>query len=214
MATLDELGLAEDTVVVIASDNGGSHRATDNAPLRGFKGTGYEGGLRVPLIVRWPGRVRPGAVSRAVTINTDFYPTLLEAAGLPLRPGQHKDGVSLVPVLTGEREDLEREAIYWHFPHYHRTTPFGAVRAGRWKLIEYLERGAVELYDLERDIGESVNLAGARPEVTERLRGMLRAWRERIDAAMPKPNPNADPTQETHRSRGNPWTTEWERYGR
>jgi arylsulfatase A-like enzyme len=157
------------------------------APLRGEKSLYYEGGIRVPLVVRWPGSVQPGSVCTTPVTSTDFYPTMLEMSGQPLRPEQHRDGVSLVPVLRGAPR-LDREALFWHFPHYHAFggVPCSVVRLGPWKLIENLETGNVELYDLEKDPGEQRNLAGEQPERTAMLRQKLAAWQSEVGAQMPQ----------------------------
>jgi uncharacterized sulfatase len=165
---------------------------TTNAPLRDEKGTLYEGGIREPLIVRWPGRVAKGTTCGAPVTSTDFFPTLAAAARAPLPPEQVLDGVNLAPVLEG-RNRLDRDALYWHYPHYHHSTPAGAIRRGKWKLIEFFEDGRLELYNLERDIGETQNLASDQPRRAARLRSMLREWREDVGAKMPVPNPDYDP---------------------
>lgn len=194
---LAELALTENTVVIFTSDNGGlttlagERRApTAVQPLRGGKGWLYEGGIRVPLIIRWPGVAAPGSVSSEPVTSADIYPTMLEMAGLELRPEQHRDGRSLVPILRGNSA-LGRAALYWHFPHYHGSgnRPSGAVRAADHKLIEWFEDGRVELYDLREDIGEREDLSDRLPAKTEELRAMLNAWRGELDARMPTPNP-------------------------
>jgi len=203
LRALDETGVADRTLVIFTGDNGGLshlfgvHRGpTDNAPLRAGKGSAYEGGVRVPLVVRWPGRVRPGGVCREPVSTVDFYPTALAAAGVPgaARHNAQVDGRSLVPVLERPTAPLGRQAIYWHYPHYHPggATPYGAVRAGDWKLIEFYEDMHVELYNLADDIGESRNLAAAQPQITDRLRNRLHAWRQSVGAPMPTPNPDYD----------------------
>jgi arylsulfatase A-like enzyme len=195
LAALDSAGIAENTLVVFTSDNGGLSTSegspTCNAPLHEGKGWMYEGGTREPLIVRWPGKIDPGTRCSTPVTSTDFFPTFLETAGLPLRPDLHVDGVSLVPLLT-ERSDLDREALYWHYPHYGNQgdTPGCSIRAGDWKLIEYFEDGRLELYNLREDISESTNRAGSDPKVTARLKNMLDAWKDSINAVIPKPNPN------------------------
>jgi len=198
-AKLTELGLAENTIIVFASDNGGHLPTTSNAPLRSGKGSAYEGGVRVPLIILWPGVTAPGGVSDMPTISTDFFPTLLEIAGLRVAPGEGADGVSLVPALRGQSRPA-REAIYWHYPHYQLyqrggTTPYGAIRAGDYKLIEYYDDMRVELYHLGDDIGETHDLAAAKPEMAEKLRAQLHAWRASTGAQMPTPNPAYDPSK-------------------
>jgi arylsulfatase A-like enzyme len=198
MKTLDTLKIADNTVVVFLSDNGGlstlagsADRApTSNLPLRAGKGWLYEGGIRAPLIVRWPGRIRGGAVIETPAISNDLYPTLLELSGLPARPSQHKDGASLAPLLRG-RGTLSRDALYWHFPHYHDSggTPSGAIRKGSLKLIEWFEDGRAELYDLASDPGESRDLARERPADAAALRADLSRWRDGVGARMPMRGP-------------------------
>ncbi|MXX61889.1 MAG: sulfatase [Holophagales bacterium] len=205
-STLDRLGLTGNTIVVFYSDNGGMSAAnlgnparkvppdlldvaysTSNLPLRGAKGWLYEGGIRVPLIVRWPGAGQTGAVHDEPVISPDFYPTLLEMAGLPPRPDQHVDGMSFAAAVKGE--DFERGPIYWHFPHYSNhgmQSPGGAIRDGAWKLLEYFENGTVQLFDLENDAGEQRDLATEQSARAAELRGRLRAWRESVSAAMPR----------------------------
>ena len=197
LALLDELGLADRTVVIFMSDNGGVAGTTSNAPLRAGKGTLYEGGIREPMIVRWPGVVKPGTTSDEVVTSVDFFPTILEMAGAAPDPDPKRalDGVSFAAVLkqTGR---LTREAIYWHYPHYHNTTPGGIIRAGDWKLIEYFEDGRVELYNLREDLGETRDLAAASPEKAQELRKKLADWRTSVGAQMPTPNPDYDPAKE------------------
>ena len=195
LAKLDELKLAGNTVVIFTSDNGGlaTHAKggpTSNAPLRSGKGWLYEGGTRVPLMVRAPGVTRSGSVCRAPVISTDYYPTLLELGGLPLAPKQHCDGMSLASLLRG-RAGLDRTTLYWHYPHYHGSTwaPGGALREGDWKLIEFFDEDTVELYRLSDDLGERRNLAGQMPDRVKQLRAKLAAWRKEAGAVMPTPNP-------------------------
>lgn len=205
-AKLNELGLQDNTIIIFTSDNGGmaasnqyrgvhhprevlnSYFSSSNLPLRGAKGWNYEGGIRVPLIVHWPGEIQPASTSHAVVTGTDYYPTLLEMLDLPPLPEQHIDGRSFVPALKGQ--DYERGPIYWHFPHYSNhgyQSPGGAIRLGNYKLLEYYENGTVQLFDLEKDIGEQHDLADAQPDVRERLTKMLHAWRDEVDAQMPYP---------------------------
>ncbi|MFH1266487.1 MAG: sulfatase, partial [Planctomycetota bacterium] len=194
MKKLDELELTERTALIFFSDNGGYHRVTSNAPLRLGKGYSYEGGHREPLVVRLPGRVEAGSVSSVPVVSVDLYPTILELAGAEGDPKHNAeiDGVSIVPLLE-QTGVPEREAIYWHYPHYSPQggTPSGAVRVGDMKLIEFFEDGHLELYNLAEDLGETVNLADAVPDTTRRLHEMLLAWRKRVGAKMPEPNPNA-----------------------
>jgi arylsulfatase A-like enzyme len=197
MEKLAELTLTDNTVVIFTSDNGGlttlaGERWAPTAvqPLRAGKGWLYEGGIRVPLIIYWPDVVAPVSVSNEPVTSADLYPTMLGVAGLELRPAQHRDGRSLIPILRGDSA-FERAALYWHFPHYHGSgnRPSGAVRAGDHKLIEWFEDGRVELYDLRADIGEREDLSDRFPAKTEELRAMLNAWRGELDARMPKPDP-------------------------
>jgi arylsulfatase A-like enzyme/L-ascorbate metabolism protein UlaG (beta-lactamase superfamily) len=192
---LEELGVADDTVVMFMSDNGGLSTAegqpTSNLPLRAGKGWLYEGGIREPMIIKWPGVTRAGSVCHEPVISTDFYPTMLEMAGLALRPLQHVDGVSLVPLLEGGLS-LGRKAIYWHYPHYSNQGggPAGAVRAGDFKLIESYEDNRLELYNIRQDVGEKNDLAAKMPEKAAELLAMIRAWRQDVNAKMPTPNPD------------------------
>jgi arylsulfatase A-like enzyme len=187
LSRLEALGLDNHTVVVFTSDNGGLSTSegspTSNLPLRGGKGWLFEGGIREPLLVRAPGVTRPGATSDTPVISTDFYPTLLELAGLPARPDQHRDGVSLVPLLRGERA-LARDAVFWHYPHYSNQGGFpgGAVRMGRWKLVERYEDGRVQLYDLAADPGERHDLAASEPRRVTPMRERLHAWYRDVGA--------------------------------
>ena len=195
MATLRELGLEQNTVVIFTSDNGGFYNATSNAPLRANKGAYYEGGIRVPLIIKWPGVARAGHVSTEPVTSTDLYPTCLAAAGLPPRPHQHRDGLDLRPVLAGGAT-LNRPAIFWHFPHYNdhpSSVPSSVIRRGPWKLIETFDPEGVELYNLADDLGETRNLASAEPGRTVELRRELEAWRREVGAEMMRPNPDYDP---------------------
>ena len=197
---IDELGLTDNTVVLLTSDNGGfinkykGETVTNNAPLRSGKGALYEGGIRVPLLVRRPG-AKPGACRHPVS-SIDFYPTMLELAGLTgdAKHNADVDGISLVPLLNNPDGTLRRDALYFHYPHYYATTtPVGAVRQGDWKLLEFFEDGHVEVYDLARDRGESSDLAAEKPEKAAELKKLLHAWRSKVDAPMPKPNPNYKP---------------------
>ncbi|WP_248930404.1 sulfatase [Paenibacillus hamazuiensis] len=198
LEALEETGALDDTVILFTSDNGGLSTAegspTSNLPLNEGKGWMYEGGVREPLIVRWPGVVAPGTVCEAPVTSPDFYPTLLDIAGLPHEPQQHADGCSLISLLKGEGAP-ERDAIYWHYPHYGNQggTPGSSVRAGDYKLIEFFEDGRLELYDLKNDISEEHNLAARFPELAERLRAKLAAWRKSVEAKIPPVNPDFVP---------------------
>ncbi|MBL7141467.1 MAG: sulfatase [Planctomycetes bacterium] len=202
LETLDHLRLADRTVVIFVSDNGGlirmftgeGPRVTTNAPLRAEKGTLYEGGIRVPLIVRWPGTAKAGSVCRWPVISNDFLPTMLAMADLAPLPGQVIDGVSLVPLLKGA-DRLDRNTLYWYYPTYHHSTPAVAVREGDWKLIEFFEDGRLELYNLAEDIGEAKNLADTMREKAQALRTKLHAWLTSLNAPLPEPNPDHDPAK-------------------
>ena len=160
--------------------------ATSNGPLRLGKGFLYEGGIREPLLVKWPAVTSPGSVCRTPVVGYDFYPTLCSVAGLDCGDLQ-LDGRSLAPLLKDPTVSLERNAVFWHFPHFSNedSRPSSAVRSGRWKLIEHLEYGQFELYDLETDLGETTNLAEQNPERASQLKMMLDQWRIDVDAAMP-----------------------------
>ena len=203
-AKLSELGLAENTIFVFTSDNGGlSHQVgaqgwkrqvTDNSPSRLGKGSSFDGGVHIPLIVTWPSKVKPGTVSDVPVISVDHYSTLLEATGIAAKEGHQPDGESLMPLLT-QNGSLKRDAIYWHYPHYHpgSATPYSAVREGDWKLIEFLEDNHVELYNMKRDLGESDNVANENTEKVSALKAKLEAWRKEVGAQMPTKNPAYDP---------------------
>lgn len=194
---LDRLDLAQDTVVLIASDNGGLREVftgngqivSTNAPLRAEKGTIYEGGIRVPLIVRWPGVTAAGADCRALAATWDLLPTFCAIAGIG-PPDQPLDGADISPLLRNPKASLDRGALYFHYPHYHHSRPAGAIRRGKWKLVEWFDDHSVELYNLVDDIGESNDLASAMPEKAKQLRNDLRAWRQGVGARMPTKNPN------------------------
>lgn len=191
---LARLRLDDNTMIVFMSDNGGLSTAqgwpTSNRPLRAGKGWLYEGGIREPMFIVWPRAVPAGGVCETPVISTDFYPTMLEAAGLPPQPAQHADGLSLMPLLKG-RSGLKRDTLYWHYPHYSGQggSPCAAIRQGDWKLIEFFEDGRQELYNLKDDPGESANLAAAHPETARRLRAALRRWQKDLGARFPSANP-------------------------
>ncbi|NOX54540.1 MAG: sulfatase [Planctomycetes bacterium] len=198
LAKLDELGLARNTVVFLTSDNGGyinrfrNRQVTSNAPLRSGKGSLYEGGVRVPLIVRWPKHVPAGSVCRTPVISDDFYPTILQLAGIEGDPKHNAtvDGKSLAPVLRNPQVRLDRDTLYWHYPHYYPTTsPVSAIRQGDWKLLHYYEDDRIELYNLAEDLGERTNLADKKPDVAQRLKQQLAAWLNSVEAQFPRPNP-------------------------
>jgi uncharacterized sulfatase len=200
LGKLDELKRADNTIVIFFSDNGGLEADARQTPLRSGKANLYEGGIRVPLLVRWPGAVKPGATCREPVISTDFFPTfrdILEGRDIPEGP---IDGLSLLPVLT-QAGSLNRAAIYWHYPHYHGSSigPCGAVRAGDFKLIEWYDRSihgaahSLELYHLKDDLGEQNNLAAKLPAKAEQMRRMLELWRYDLGAQEMPPNPDYDP---------------------
>jgi arylsulfatase A len=198
---LDEFGLAENTVVVFFSDNGGYDKLQAQDPLRGGKSMVYEGGIRVPLAIRWPGVIKPGTVSAVPVIGADFFPTFAELAGAA--PGsQAIDGISLAPLLRGGPAPA-RDALYWHYPHYHRFNyqPSGAIRVGDYKLIEWYERSAagaahpVSLFNIKDDIGETKDLADQKPELANQLWARLKQWRKDVGAQDMTVNPAFDPAR-------------------
>ncbi len=192
---LDELGIDDNTVVIFTADNGGLSTAeglpTANVPLRTGKGWLYEGGIREPWIIRWPGVTEPGSVCDVPVISTDFYPTILDIAGLKSRPKQHVDGVSFAPLLRGKGKIPER-ALFWHYPHYSNQggRPGSSVRQGKYVLIENFEDDSLELYDLEKDLSQKNNLAKKMPDPAMKMLTLLRQWRQEVGANMPRPNPN------------------------
>lgn len=218
-ATLEELGLSENTIVLFFSDNGGYGPATDMDPLKGYKGTYYEGGIRVPFFVKWPGVVKAGTQSETPIIGVDVYPTLCEMVGAALPKGQAQDGVSLVPLLRGDRVSMDNRSLYWHFPAYlqsyavtdeqrdilFRSRPCSIIRVGDWKLHQYFESGDLELYNLKTDIGETRNLAKTNSEKAKELLTQLEAWRARLKAPVPTtPNPEFDSAAEAKARKASP----------
>ena len=193
LAKLEELKLSENTIVIFTSDNGGLASITTNLSLRAGKGTAYEGGVRVPLIIKWPGITKPGSVCHTPVIGVDFYPTLLAMAAVPM-PSGVVDGENIGPLLR-QSGSMKRDAIYWHYPHYHTVgaTPYGAIREGDFRLVEFYEDNHVELYNLKEDIGETKDLAATLPEKTAALRQKLHKWRQTVGAQMPTPNSKYDP---------------------
>jgi arylsulfatase A-like enzyme len=220
LSTLEELGLDENTLVIFSSDNGGvgGYRSiglakdgiTNNAPLKGGKGTLFEGGVRVPYIFRWPSAIEPGQTNATPIISVDLYPSLAEIAGAELPNDYPLDGVSYTPLLKGDEDSLDRDDLFWHFPGYlgasgegWRTKPVSVVRSGDWKLTEYLEDGRLELYNLKQDLGEQHNLAGEQPEQAAQLHEVLEAWRAQVGAKMPTANQAADDGEDRPRNRRN-----------
>lgn len=200
---LDELGLREKTLVIFTSDNGGLSTSegwpTSNLPLRGGKGWMYEGGIREPLIVRWPGVIEPGSVSETPVSSPDFFPTLLEAGGVEPTSGQVMDGLSLMPVFRGGQ--LADRALFWHYPHYGNQggAPAAAVRRGDFKLIEWFEGDKVELFNVVIDPGEQSDLATEQAELAAGLRAELKLWQKEVGAKFPIPNPAYDPEKPSGR---------------
>lgn len=189
LKALDEAGLRDNTLVIFKSDNGGY--SGDNRPLRGVKGMLYEGGIRVPWIVRWPGKVKPGTTNATPVISMDCYPTLLDAAGLPPTPNHPLDGKSLMPLLT-QSLGFDRDTLYFHYPNYafHKQNRLGsAIREGDYKLIKNYDDDSLELYDLRSDIGEKHNLVSQSPELAKRLADKLDRWLRESDARLPVKTP-------------------------
>ncbi|MCP4645056.1 MAG: sulfatase [bacterium] len=191
---LDRLGLTDDTVVVFFSDNGGRQKSASNAPLREGKGWVYEGGLRVPLIIRWPGRVPEGQVCDEPVIGTDLYPTFVELAGPEARAGSPLDGISLTPLWNGA-DHLDRDTLYWYYPHYHPTAklPAAAIRKGDFKLVETYDPPNIELFNLTDDLSEQTNLAAAMPDKVNELRAEFEEFLDRVGAIRHTMNPDRQP---------------------
>jgi len=197
---IDELGIADNTIVVFFGDNGGLEKDARQTPLRSGKANLYEGGIREPLIVRWPGVVKPGSTCSEPVTSVDFFPTFAEIVGPANEAKGPIDGLSLLPLLK-QAGTLNRKAIYWHYPHYHSSSigPCGAVRSGDYKLIEWFDEticgpgNELELYNLKEDIGEQKNLTKKMLQKTRELRDMLSTWRNEVNAQMLTPNPDYDP---------------------
>lgn len=201
-AKLAELKLNERTILIVTSDNGGRVPTTSNHPLRVGKGSCYEGGVRVPLIIHWPGVTRPGSTVDTPVMSIDLYPTVVQMVNLPETPTHRPDGVSLVALLK-QSGGLQRDELFWHYPHYQHyqqggTTPYSAIRKGDEKLIEFFADGRVELYNLRTDIGEQHDLAATQPQRVADLRSRLRDWRKEVGAQMPTRNPNHNPDRPEH----------------
>ena len=211
LSALDKLGLSDNTLILFSSDNGGIRKLSPQDPWRAGKGSYYEGGIRVPLTVRWPGVVKPGSTCAVPVTGLDFYPTFLEAIGTDPSSGKVMDGNSILPLLTQREEFPEARTLYWHFPIYlqnyageedqsrdakFRTRPGSVLRKGKWKLHQYFEDGALLLFDLQKDPGETNNLAQSKPGKLKELKDDLYAWRERVNAPVPKKlNPKYVPTK-------------------
>jgi len=195
LAKLDELGLSDDTVVIFFSDNGGLSTKPkmgpgSNSPLRAGKGWLYEGGVREPTIIRAPGVTKAESVSNQPIVSMDFFPTMLELAGLPPKPKLHADGRSIVPELKGKKG--KTRPLYWHYPHYHGSTwtPGASIRDGGWKLIKFYDHEKVALYNLKEDPSESNDLSEQNPKIAKDLESKLVAWQKRMNAKLPRPNPD------------------------
>ena len=187
LKSLDDLNITEETLVIFTSDNGPFGGVGDASPLRADKGHLYEGGIRVPLIVRWPGKVEAGAVEETPVVLTDLHPTILDATGLDLNSTIPNDGHNLLPLLKG-KEKLKNRAVYWHYPNFafHRDNRLGsAIREGDHKLIHFYDTDSVELYNLKNDIGEKNDLSGKMPQLASRLKNKLKVWLQDSGAVMP-----------------------------
>lgn len=200
-AKVDELGLSENTLILFISDNGGLTQRygkidniADNMPLRRGKGSAYEGGVRVPMIARWPGTVPAKSECRTPVMTIDFFPTALAAAGL--QPSSHRniDGVRLLELLKDPTTNLKRESLFWHYPHYHAggDAPYSAIRRSNWKLIDFHDDTPDALYNLRIDLGESHNVLATNSQQADQLRRLLKQWRNRVKAQMPTKNPRFD----------------------
>ena len=199
LQAIDNAGITDNTIVIFFSDNGGRvgkykdwETVANNYPLRSGKGSLFEGGIREPLIIKWPGITKAGSSSDTPVISNDFFPTLMEIPALKkakIKPDQN-DGVSLLPLLKNTKSRLEREALFWHSPHYYTTTsPVSTIRERNWKLIHFFEDDHLQLYDLDKDLGEKNNLADTYPEKAKKLYEKLKTWRKDVDAQLPSYNP-------------------------
>ena len=192
LSKLKELGIEKETIVCFTSDNGGLSTSegspTSNLPLRGGKGWLYEGGIREPFIIRYPDKFK-ASVSDVPVISTDFYPTILDLANIKLKPNQHMDGVSLMPILKSDKGEIEREAIYWHYPHYSNQGGFpgGAIRINNFKLVERYEDGKTHLYDLNKDLGELNDIAESHRDKVTTMQKKLHDWYKEVDAKFLRP---------------------------
>ena len=195
LAHIDKRGLAERTIVIFMSDNGGylgndQQQVTDNSPLRSGKGSLYEGGVRVPLLIHWPEVTRPGTTCAEPVISQDLFYTVLTMAGISPPQETAADGKDLSPLLRDPATHLDRDALYFHYPHYYNTTsPVSAVRAGDWKLLHYYEDDHIELYNLRDDLSEKVDLGEKMSDKAGELRQRLDDWLETVDAQKPAENP-------------------------
>lgn len=199
---IDRFGLGERTLVLFLSDNGGLEHeqsgtmVTSNAPLRNEKGTLYEGGIRVPAIARWSSVVPPGKVCDQTLTTIDIHATVRDIAAVRWdNQKQPNDGQSFAEVLKAPGKPRAPRTLFWHLPHYHHSTPSGAIRIGGWKLIEFFEDGSTELYRLSDDLSEQDNLAQQHPAIVADMQQQLARWRDRVSARMPTPNPDYDPAK-------------------
>jgi arylsulfatase A-like enzyme len=210
---IEKSGEADNTVVIFTSDNGGVSSgdgfATACLPMRGGKGRQWEGGIRQPYYISWPGMTDQGGTTEVLATGMDFYPTILEIAGLPAMPKQHLDGVSLVPVLKGE--SIPKRPLFWHYPHYGNQggEPSAIMMTDEWKLIHYFEDGRNELYDVRKDIGEQNDVAGENAEVVKEMVASLKTWQKEVGAEFPSTNGGYDAVKEQQalakmKSEGNP----------
>ncbi|WP_194768611.1 sulfatase [Tamlana sp. I1] len=217
MDKLEALNLADNTLVVFFSDNGGlikrfdeiplihqrsahiyandtlQYIATSNAPLKGEKGNLYEGGIKEPMLVKWPNHIKAGATSNAMVSSIDFFPTFAEVAGLSKKAQPKVDGKSILQILSENEKTAEHRPLFWHYPVYHHSVPASAVRVGDYKLIEFLDDKHIELYNLKTDIGETTDLSVKHPKKAKELLGLLQKWQKNTNAAMPTKNPNFNP---------------------
>jgi arylsulfatase A-like enzyme len=206
LQALEVMGKTENTMVIFYSDNGGvatySNPCTSNKPLSEGKGWMEEGGTRVPLLIKWPNKIKPGSTCSVPVTSTDFYPTFLEMAHLPLQPNQHKDGVSILQILLGKVKELtNRKDIFWHYPHYSNlgNTPGASIRSGDYKLIQFFEDNHLELYNLREDIAEKKNISSTHSELVQELKQKLENWQKSVNAQFPTVNPGWKDSWKTKR---------------
>jgi len=214
VAEVDRLGLKEKTMILFTSDNGGVYQTSKQTPYRAGKGSYFDGGIREPMLVRWPGKIKGGTKCDVPVIGIDFYPTFLAAAGVKVPNGKILDGENLMPLLT-QSGTIKKRPLFWHFPIYlqgnndshdklFRTRPGTVVRYGKWKLHEYFEDGDIELYDLSKDIGERNDISSEMPEKAQELHTMMKAWRKDINAPVPAElNPDYNPAVYENKSKPN-----------